>query len=557
MFEGCRVGTVWGHKVSPKFRDKLPPTAVLASLIVYFGAFIRIDPEPHHDGVMLGAAIAVSEGRIPNKEVFTQYGPLTPMLQGIWLRFTEPSLLSLRTSTAILLAINGLLLYLILTKFLPSKISSLLSISWGVSYPFFILPVNLPWASVIATFFTLIAMLVMLQRPENGYIEIKIAFITVLLTLGIFVRIHMVISVLIIGIYCFWLWARQKSPRLFILWLISFSLTLTLSLVTLQLFGALNAYIEQCLLWPISYYAAPSVGLTKGEIVARALLLFFPGFLFLFYLSVNLWNSSIAKAFKISAFTIFTCLVLFLSNYPVNHKSYLNPIYVLVSLSQNFSSIVSYSSVALIFVYIWKERTKLAFLDFNFISVAIGASLISHLYPAHDTLHLYWIAPGVIAAVVIYACKRGEGKAKIPFSSLVPVLYSTIVISVVLGVLHLGEKRVGYSDPVLRGMIGDQATAKPIDDMLTAIRSLPRGSTIEFDCAHGLFAVAGGRYLASDERFVNWGTDKVQTTHDYTLICDLSEETAGEIREAKVTIKEVELVTGQILVLVDNLGRLK
>ena len=88
--------------------------SVFLAQFAYFGLFARLDPEPHHDGVMLAAAIGVSEGKIPNKDVFTQYGPLTPLLQGMWLRLTEPTLLSLRIFTSLLLAGCGLVLFLIL-----------------------------------------------------------------------------------------------------------------------------------------------------------------------------------------------------------------------------------------------------------------------------------------------------------------------------------------------------------------------------------------------------------------------------------------------------------
>ena len=532
------------------------PFLVLILELIYFLSFARLDPEPHHDGVMLAAAIGVSEGKIPNKDVFTQYGPLTPLFQGIWLRFTEPSLLSLRIFTALLLAMCGLILFLILKSFTNLYLASLISISWAVSYPFFILPMNLPWASVIATLFILTSMLILLN-PRIGLVNnLGVTLVTSILVFGIFVRIHMVIGLLIVGMYYLHHWLRHKSPKLFVLWAATTVVTMSFCIGALYYLGALKSYIDQAILWPISYYAVLGVGFTKGDIVAKALLLFFPGFLFLLYLLHKISISKIETRFKSLFFFALILTVVALSNInvDVSNKSYLNPLYVAVSLSQNFPSIISYSAVTLLLFYFWKERKKLAFFELRLLPVALGASLIPQLYPAHDTLHLYWVAPGVIAAVVVYNSVRASESLTSRLTQLTPVLCSIVIVCLILGGMHIREDRVAYSNPVVRGMLGVKSTAQPIDEMLVAIDQLPKDVTIEFDCAHGLFSVAGGRYLASDERFVNWGVTKSGGKFNYTLTCDLTEEEAQKVRQTSRIIKEVKLATGQILILFSNLG---
>ena len=533
----------------------MSPLLILTLEIIYFLSFARLDPEPHHDGVLLAAAIGVSEGKIPNKEVFTQYGPVTPLFQGLWLRFTEPSLLSLRIFTALLLAICGLVLFLILKSITNLYLASLVSISWAVSYPFFILPINLPWASIIATLLVLISILVLISTRFGLQSNDGIILITMILVFGIFVRIHMVIPVIVIGIYCLHHWIRYKTSKLFILWLTTTFVGLSFCIGVLHYFGALISYVDQTILWPISYYATPAIGFTKGEIVAQALLLFFPGFLFLLYLLYKISISKIETKFKSFFFFTLILIVVTLSNVDVPHKSYLNPLYVAVSLSQNFPSTISYSAATILIFYFWKERKKLAFFDLKFLPVALGASLIPQLYPAHDTLHLYWIAPGVIAAVVIYNSIRVSDNLTSRLTQLTPVLWSIVIVCLVLGGMHLREERVAYSAPVVRGMLGVQSTVQPIDEMLIAIDQLPKDAIIKFDCAHGLFAVAGGSYLASDERFVNWGgVTKSEDEYVYNLLCDLTEDEAQEVRLTSRIIKEVKLATGQILILFSNLG---
>jgi hypothetical protein len=534
----------------------MSPFLVLILELIYFLSFARLDPEPHHDGVMLAAAIGVSEGKIPNKDVFTQYGPLTPLFQGIWLRFTEPNLLSLRIFTALLLAVCGLILFLILKSFTNLYLASLISISWAVSYPYFILPMNLPWASVIATLFILTSILILLSPRIGLANNLGVILVTSILVFGIFVRIHMAIGLLVVGMYYLYQWVRYKSPKLFVLWAATTVVTMSFCIGALYYLGALKSYIDQAILWPISYYAGLGVGFTKGDIVAKALLLFFPGFLFLLYLLYKISISKIETRFKSLFFFALILTVVALSNIRVNvsDKSYLNPVYVAVSLSQNFPSIISYSAVTLLLFYFWKERKNLAFFDLRFLPVALGASLIPQLYPAHDTLHLYWVAPGVIAAVVVYNSVRASESLTSRLAQLTPVLWPIVIVCLILGGMHLREDRVEYSDPVVRGMLGEKSTAQPIDEMLIAINRLPKDATIKFDCAHGLFAVAGGRYLASDERFVNWGVTKSDGEFNYTLTCDLTEEGAQKVRQTSVIIKEVKLATGQILILFSNLG---
>ena len=82
--------------------------------LIFFANISRFDPDPHHDGVMFTAALASALGKVPNREFFAQYGPLTPVLQGMWLDLTSPTLFNLRLLHAIILTISALLMFLII-----------------------------------------------------------------------------------------------------------------------------------------------------------------------------------------------------------------------------------------------------------------------------------------------------------------------------------------------------------------------------------------------------------------------------------------------------------
>ncbi len=70
---------------------------VLSGLVSYL--YFRVAPlqvDPSHDGLMLAAATGVAEGRDVLSEVFSQYGPLPPMINGFFVSIFGTQLLTLR-----------------------------------------------------------------------------------------------------------------------------------------------------------------------------------------------------------------------------------------------------------------------------------------------------------------------------------------------------------------------------------------------------------------------------------------------------------------------------
>ena len=136
-----------------------------------------LDPEPHHDGVMFAAAVAVSQGRIPNRDVFAQYGPLAPWLQGLYLHLFGNKLVNLRLMTVLLLSLTAVFMFVLIRKYLGSKISFVIQLAWIVSYPKLPLPPALPWSSVFSTLFLVLAIVAfrsaILNTNTHALIEYK------------------------------------------------------------------------------------------------------------------------------------------------------------------------------------------------------------------------------------------------------------------------------------------------------------------------------------------------------------------------------------------------
>ena len=119
------------------------------------------------------------------------YGPLNPFIQGLWLRFAENSLLSLRIFTSILLTVTGLLIYLGTKKYLGKLSALLISLVWAIGNPFTTTP-TLPWPNILLTLLLIVSIFLLRKAEEEKYFYL---FITgILLTLSIQIRNMAVIS---------------------------------------------------------------------------------------------------------------------------------------------------------------------------------------------------------------------------------------------------------------------------------------------------------------------------------------------------------------------------
>ena len=118
--------------------------------------FAHLDPDWHHDGILFKPAVDVAAGLSLFKETFTQYGALTTYLQAGAVAIFGEQLIVLRLQAAVFLSLSGVLLYLIVSR-AASTVIALISIGiWLLMSPYMI-SVFLPWSSIYALFFCLLA----------------------------------------------------------------------------------------------------------------------------------------------------------------------------------------------------------------------------------------------------------------------------------------------------------------------------------------------------------------------------------------------------------------
>jgi hypothetical protein len=124
--------------------------------LIWVGAFSLLGMDLHHDGIMFKAAVDAAEGKWIFKEVFCQYGILSPLLQGGMLRLFGNELAVLKLGTVVFYAGIVILNDLIWKRFLAVSFRVLNIIMFFVLAPYLLVPFHI-WSSVYALFFMMLA----------------------------------------------------------------------------------------------------------------------------------------------------------------------------------------------------------------------------------------------------------------------------------------------------------------------------------------------------------------------------------------------------------------
>lgn len=132
---------------------KTMPLLVGAAYAVALLPFARLGVDPHHDGVMLHPALMVERGFVVHRDVFSQNGPLTSIVQAGFIFLLGPSLLSIRVGSCILLACTGAVLFSLNRRFFGTGVATVAMIlSLCLTYFFSPTSPMHPWPSDLMVF---------------------------------------------------------------------------------------------------------------------------------------------------------------------------------------------------------------------------------------------------------------------------------------------------------------------------------------------------------------------------------------------------------------------
>lgn len=502
------IEALWGVHISNRPFLKYNPLVLFTLEFLYFAYRHTWEVDPHHDGIMYTAAVGVYEGKIPNRDFFAQYGPISPVLQGFWFRFTEPTLWNLKVLTSLGLAIIGVLIYIGVKRRFSAMTAILLSICWVLTGPF-----GLPWSSVFSTIFILSSLLILnfvLSPRERRHTSISSLIVGLLLAISTYTRIHSIVVFIAVVFGLLILRERRKYFRVTVPLVIGFFSTFAIITILLFKTNALKPYLDQCILWASGAYAGgPKISLSYFTNLGWIPLF---GMINLFIIW-QIFKSKSSKSMYVYLILLGSILFYgFLLQFSLWQRSgpqTLRNLKVLAVTSGEKSTfafnftILSFFIILIIcgFRNLTNNYTKSKGLGEPIIYFLITLSTLTQLYPFADEYHIAFVVPIILVASVFvipekYRQRAPENALQLWAIALIPVLTFNFFVNAKV-------PRYEFSSKTLSGMYGSWITAKPLDQTMIALEREVPG--IKFNCADGIYAGAGGRYLSVDEKFVTWG----------------------------------------------------
>ena len=500
------VKTMLNHK-------SLSAIFITITNLIFFVNISRLDPDPHHDGVMFTAALASALGKVPNREFFAQYGPLTPVLQGMWLHLTSPTLFNLRLLHAIILTISALLMFLIISKRTRVDIAMVTTLIWTFSNPL-LLTAILPWSTNITTFLTL---LIIYSYEKLVKFPRLIAFSWGLVfVLGFLVRIHFAVTAVFILIF---LWKKRLRYKVTLKWLFIGILSgVSITSAIFSLYGIWYDFIYQCFIWPAQF--AVEVKRSWREYFSFKFI--FYGFfilgtsLFLNYMSKK---KSLNQAIKIIFGIILTVIFIDASSaYKINNLpigGITTDILHNLKIIRESMIIGPLLSLPVLFgsIFIWfRKRKNIAEDDFIDFTVIVTILAFLYLYPVPDSIHLWWVAPIIISGIFLMLSSTGELGTKLISNLKISLMIPILIGSIMLQFNYLQIPREQYKSKTLVGMLGKPTQVQWLDATMLNLEKYAHDGGVEFRCADGIYASAGGKFLSNNKFFTDLGFSQLKKT---------------------------------------------
>ena len=479
-------------------RRVLTPLVFLLQFVL-LGFVMRLDPDPHHDGILYGAAVSVRNGGFPNRDAFAQYGPLVPELQGLWLRFFGASLLGIRIQALLIFMLASVAIWYVSKNFVSDSTALILSSAWTLT-----IPSVLPWPTIYTTCLALASMMLLIDI-KNRKIQENSYFIVIsggLISIGTFGRIHLIVIFILVASY--FLLSRTMRRQGFF-WLAGFLLMTAAILVFMFMNHALSDFISQCITWPFGRYAGPAIN--KSYIVG---LMWYPVIAVSFIVLLFIFSTRIYRKFSrlISFAVSILVFSFFFAVSRIQRTGYLslrNPRVLLIDYGKNMMNSLDYTAAFIMFVTVLQMILRhQRFTPFQKFAVLYSLGIATQLYPLYDVNHLWMISPILICSLlIVYGDSTNRFNLRTSnFSILILGLGCALVMQIFA---FTSIDRVKFSSASLQGMYAPKDFAVQLDRTLLNLERQVPPKSASFDFLNGLYSGAGGRYLASSAQFVNWG----------------------------------------------------
>jgi hypothetical protein len=482
--------------------------------------------DPHHDGIILAAAVAVADGHPILSGAFSQYGPLPSLIQGFVLWLFNTQLLTLRFMTAIECLAIGFALYHFSKQMTTKLFSKLLSFSWllasciwATQFP----GALLPWPSILSTLFTLCALILLIKSvPES---KIYFALLSgMLFGFAGFCRIQAFILLpLIIAVSHFMY--RQKIKILTFL-ILGYLTSLLLMFAYLEITGGVDEFIRQVIVTPLFAYSRLGEGNNYNRFQFALYLIEAVGFVVIFLLSKCVVRKSSSSLLRVGILTLVMASIhaigawIASTSMPIKFRVLAGePLQNVLILSLYFAAV---SSVFLVAALMSKRQNEIKRVDFpQFVAIICAFGTLPQLYPQPDVMHLWWVAPIFLPCLSILFRNYFTKSAQMNLKALQTILISCMILGSITAFQFIDRPWAEYKLGILRGTYAHIEKSRSLD-IFREIEKVAVIGEMSFDCPDGVYSVANGKYLAADQWFVNWGYGQNVTPKigSIRVICD-------------------------------------
>jgi len=503
-------------------------TAGLVALITFLMA-APLDPEPYHDGSQLPAAIAVSDGLVVHKDVFSGYGFITAWLQGAAVHLFGPHLLTIRIFTALTLVVVAVLMFAVThlalrSSFLAAGVACLWVVSWPGQAVSWGTPL-LPWPSVVYLVFQIGAVLCLARGLLNSrHRLVNFGAAGALAGLGVLTRLNYGVAftlAMMITVLVFWRGSRLRPKDLAVAFL-GFMAAVLIPLGIIALQGGLAAFVDQSIVGPLQGKAIVKPTewfyLKNAYLWGSALLLvslvvivwagsrkwlstrLFTVLVALNVLGLILWTSTAVEGSPVRKL-ILTRLTwapaldgqamqaLFLAAVVCGALTFLVIAAILVTLTRRAPLTPPGGRLA------QRNRVLLVLLTLT------SAASLTQLYPVADPNHLWWAAPLPLVLLVFVFTFSVPKRTKMAIGAV--VIIPGLVMSLATAKVFWSKPRLSIETGALSGMRIAESLRPNIDKVDRLLLDVDPGSA-EFICKEGLFAVWNGAFLSARPGYVDY-----------------------------------------------------
>lgn len=504
---------------------------MLGGVLFFITAPLQADP--HHDGVILAPALAFSENLPVHSGAFSQYGPLSPITSGLWLKLTEPNLISLRYFAALQALILSFGLFMVLRELTSLKLAQLITMLWifasgiwATRFP----GALMAWPSLLSTLFLIFGLLLSIKGVTGAASRSShnLALAGFLIATAGFARAQSWAIAGAIGLTLIFTSAKSFKKLMFLC--LGYALGFGLMFGYLLFNGALEQWWLQSIYWPTQIY--PALGQGNNYNRFQAILYIVEAILLLLLVYIA---SQIYKRYSGKHATIFVVAATFMSlmigfyiptieNLPIRYRVLFGEPFERILVSPYYLSAV----LAIWIIYQQLRKTRIDRNPKYFLAATFGVISLIQLYPQSDIMHLWWIAPLLLPSLAIFVSHLKVTSNMLPIVFERSILVFS-VIGIVLGLNFSLSDWKEFKNPVMKGTYA--ATVK-VDGLVVyneIIQSaVPKKSS--FDCPDGIYSVLNGKYLPVDEWYVNWGFPKEITPKlgEVRFICGKSIEYAQD-----------------------------